>query len=441
MNPDGVYPAISVILILFAGCCHLFASAALLYSGNEGKKDAPDLGAKTAPILKFARTQNLAKAFDICTTRLFLFVAGALLYLQTKPWLDSLQGIWGAVVPWAFLVLYVLVSCAGVILFCEAIASKDCGKAAAGTLWVYRLFYVLLFIPVKLLMLFMQGFTKLLGVDPILRDVVTEEEILMMVDEGGDAGLLEQSQKEMIEGIFELDDTTAEDIMTHRTDMQAVNREASLLDVISTSIASGHSRIPIYGEDADDIVGMIVVKDLLKLVGQSGTEDLLIDDFMRSVIYVPESIKSRDLLKTLIREHAQMAIVVDEYGGTAGLVSMEDILEEIVGNIQDEYDSEREEIRRQQDNSYIVEGSADLEDVAEELGLEIEYDDTLYDTVGGFITDHLGLIPEDGQTPQISYGGFDFSVLLVEDHRIVSVKITKSKKHADKQEKITKAEE
>lgn len=243
----------------------------------------------------------------------------------------------------------------------------------------------------------------------------------MMVDVGNEKGVIEESQKDMINNIFEFDDRTAEEVMTHRTEVIAVSQDATISDIVYYAINEGFSRIPVYEDDIDNIVGVIYVKDLLCLVGCKSTEDFKISDFIRPVLYVPESNRCRELFKEFTDKKIHMAVVVDEYGGTSGIVTMEDLLESIVGNIQDEYDDEEIEIQKMNDTTYMIDGGADLEEVAETLGLDISENED-YDTLGGLITDILGRIPDDGEMPAVTYQNVDFTVLVVEDRRVVKVK-------------------
>lgn len=266
-------------------------------------------------------------------------------------------------------------------------------------------------------------FAKLFGISTdTTREVVTEEEILMMVDAGNETGVLEESQCEMINNIFEFGDLQISDVMTHRTDIIALEENVKITNVVSTAINSGKSRIPIYKGDIDNIIGLIYIKDLLCLVGINDTTNFALNDFMRDVLYVPATNKCGDVLRRLIAMKGQLAVAVDEYGGTAGLVTMEDLLEEIVGNMQDEYDDEDEEITKISDGVFIIDGTAAPESILAQLGTKLEDENDDYDTMGGFIIDLLGRVPIDGETPEVIYNDITFTVLLTEEKRVVKIK-------------------
>lgn len=269
------------------------------------------------------------------------------------------------------------------------------------------------------------GILRILGVNPDSQnEEVTEEEIMMMIDTGKESGVFEESQKEMIAGIFEFDDTTAEEAMTHRTEVVALNIDSSLEDVIECSVKEGYSRIPVYKEDLDNIVGVIYVKDFLKYVGKNVDKKFSISKIMRPALYIPESVKLREVFTKLTEKRMQMAVVVDEYGGTSGIITMEDVLESIVGQMQDEYDNEEEEISKESETVFTIDGTAELDEVAKLLSITVP-EDVEYDTVGGFLTGLLESIPEPDEHPEIEFDYVKFTVLSVEDRRIASIRAEK----------------
>ena len=275
---------------------------------------------------------------------------------------------------------------------------------------------------VKFLAFSTNSVLKLIGIDPHAdEEVVTEEEIRMMVDVGGEKGVIEDTQIEMINNIFEFDDIDVADIMTHRTDMVCVDEEEPLAEAVKLSIENGFSRIPVYKEDPDNIIGIVYIKDFLKYVGSNLPKTKTVKDMMRSAYYVPETKRCGELFTEMTEKRVQMAVVVDEYGGTAGIVTLEDLLESIVGNIQDEYDQEDEEISIINDTTFEVDGITDIEEVEECTGKTFPEGD--YDTIGGYIISVLGFLPEDGQMNEVQFENVKFTVLNVEDRRIGKVKV------------------
>lgn len=269
------------------------------------------------------------------------------------------------------------------------------------------------------------GIAKLLGHGSSnTEDFITEEEIRNMVEEGEETGVIEQEEKEMINNIFDFDDRTASDLMTHRTQVVAVELGSKISDVVYYAINEGFSRIPVYENDIDNIKGIIYVKDLLCLVGCQSSSDFSLQDFIRETIYVPEAKKCIDLFKMFKLKKVHMAVVIDDYGGTAGIITMEDLLESIVGNIQDEYDDEQEEVLKLDDDTYLLSGAIDLEKVNRLFKVKMEHDEDT-DTLGGLIADTLGYIPDDNENPSLVLNGVQFTVVLLEDRRVIKVKAKK----------------
>lgn len=268
------------------------------------------------------------------------------------------------------------------------------------------------------------GMLRLMGFNPDAEDEsVTEEEILMMVDEGEERGVIEEATSEMISNVFEFDDITAGEIMTHRTEISAVDEEDTIADVLQIAIEEGYSRIPVYREGLDNIVGVCYVKDLLKYVGKNLPERLPLTAVMRQTLYIPEAKKCGELLQDLQRCKVQMAVVVDEYGGTAGIVTMEDLLESIVGNIQDEFDNEEEDVVKLSDTIFTVDGTTDIDELSELLGVQLPEGD--YDTVGGMLLESLGHIPKENEHPVVPIAGYSFTVEKIEERRIAKVRVEK----------------
>ncbi|MDR1240503.1 MAG: hemolysin family protein [Oscillospiraceae bacterium] len=260
------------------------------------------------------------------------------------------------------------------------------------------------------------------GLNPKLGErTVTEEEILMMVDAGKEKGLIESRAKNMIENVFDFDNITIEEIMTHRIDIVGANSEITLEKAVEMSIECGYSRIPIFKENIDEIIGILYMKDLLKFINKVITKDLTISKIMRPAMFVPSTKRCNKLFSEFTSSKTQIAIVVDEYGGTEGLVTMEDLVESILGNIQDEYDNEEEDIRKTGENTFTVDGSTligELEEIA-----KIKIPSGNYDTVGGFLSEKLGRIPKEKENPVIKLGNISFTVLEVTNRRIAKVRI------------------
>lgn len=237
-------------------------------------------------------------------------------------------------------------------------------------------------------------FGLLLGWFASGRKKITEEDIQEVITAGEEEGLINQEENAMIQSIFHFRDTVVREIMVPRNDMGCVDSNDSIQEVLSKIIAFGHSRLPMYQGTLDNIVGLVYAKDLLKYWGM----DISVFDLkkiLRAPYYIPETKNLEELLQEFKRKRVHMAIVIDEYGGTSGLVTIEDLLEQIVGDIQDEYDLEEDWLIRQPDGSIIVDARLPIEDLEEYLGIDIERE--MFDTVGGFIFHLTGKIPAAGE--------------------------------------------
>ena len=249
---------------------------------------------------------------------------------------------------------------------------------------------------------------------------IIEEEIKTLVDAGEEGGFIEEEEKEMIYSIFEFGDTLAREVMIPRIEMVAVEVNTGIMDALDVAIQAGHSRIPVYEETIDNIVGILYAKDLLQY-WRDDTSSLKLRDILRNVYYIPESKKVDELLQELQQRKVHIAIVVDEYGGTAGLVTIEDILEEIVGEIQDEYDSEEAFMEVLSEDEIIFNGRMDLDDVNHIMGLELPTDRT--DTLGGLVYSNLGRVPVVGDRIRIQH--VEITVLSVVRRQIKKVKVVR----------------
>lgn len=267
------------------------------------------------------------------------------------------------------------------------------------------------------------GVLRLIGIDPNAeQEEVTEEEIRMMVDMGGETGAIEEAEKEMIENIFEFNNLSAEDVMTHRTDVFSIWVGDDRETILKTIRESGLSRFPVYDQDMDDIVGVLSARSFL--LNDAAEVPRPISELIREAYFVPETVQADALFRDMQKKRIHMAIVVDEYGGMSGIVTMEDLLEEIVGNIYDETDHKVEaEIIRVEENTWRIAGTAALEDVAEALDIDLPLEEE-YDTLGGLIFNQFTTIPQDGATPEVDVDGLHIQVEKIEDHRVETALVT-----------------
>lgn len=258
-------------------------------------------------------------------------------------------------------------------------------------------------------------------------DDVTEDDILSMVDAGNESGTIEDTSVEMINNVFEYNDLCAVDVMTHRVNIIAVDVNETLDNIIYLALEEGFSRLPVYEGSIDKIIGVLIVKDLLCLVGSKNPDNFNLRDFVREGVFIPEKCSCSDTFKFLTELKTGMAIVIDEYGGTAGIVTLEDIIESVMGNIEDEYDDEITPIKKIGADKYEINGEADPEEVLDLFGYSLP-EDHEYETISGFVTDLLGYLPENTVNhPHTDYKDIRFVIIDVCDNCIEKLIVFKNK--------------
>lgn len=262
---------------------------------------------------------------------------------------------------------------------------------------------------------------RLLRINPETKtDGVTEEAILKMVDIGSSSGAIDPEEKEMINNIFEFDDTPAKDIMTHRTDVEFLWAEDGIDEWYRVMSDTNHSVYPVCGESVDNIIGILVSKDFYRTLHEDKSPD--VSRLLKTPFFVPDSIKADDLFRSMQKNKTHFAVVLDEYGGLGGIITISDLLEEIVGTLSNDADEVEEEIVRLDSNTWRIDGAAEIEAVSEALGVKLPTEE--YNTFAGMILGELGTVPEDGTTPEIEAYGLAIRVVRIEDHRIEEAKVS-----------------
>ena len=310
----------------------------------------------------------------------------------------------------------------------KRLAMKNYEKIAFGTIGIIRGISIITAPFVKLLTIVTNGVSKIFGVGENEEESVTEEEIKMMIDQGEEKGTIEEEEKELINNVFEFNDITVSEIMRHRKDIFAVDISISNEELISelSKEEYRYSRIPVYDETIDEVKGILYVKDVLKKINK---KNFKVKNIMKEAYFVSKNRLINEVFKELQKNKIQIAIILDEYGGTAGLITMEDILEELVGDIYDEYDEVENEFEKIDKNTYILSGSMTIYDVNKLLNANIPEGD--YDTISGFLQDKLGRIPEDEETPIIETEKITYKIEEYEDKRILKIKACKNNEKQD----------
>ncbi len=316
----------------------------------------------------------------------------------------------------------------GIILFFSEILPKITAvknsKKLAIRLSLPLTFFYYLFIPItEVFYLITRIISNMLGIDKNKFDL-SDEELKTLVEVGEEKGALQKDEKEMIHSILEMSDTMAREIMVPRTDMLCIDQTSTLTQVLNIVKDKLHSRIPVYFEKVDNISGILYLKDLLPYIRKRSTQNFDLTKLLHPPYYVPEQKRINELLKEFQAEKIHMAIVVDEYGGTSGLVTLEDVIEEIVGEIQDEYDKEAPEFLKLSDNTFLVDGSMALDDLNEELGISLPTEEGV-DSLAGFLLGRFGSVPRSKE--RITWDKYDFIIEKSTKKRIQQIRIISRK--------------
>ena len=432
-DPLGVPLLMQLLLILLNGFFSATEVAVLSLNDTKLRHDADEGDKTAAQLLKLAETPNrFLSTIQVCIT-LAGFLGSAFAAERFAPRLTALFISWGAGIgrdtlnSLCIILVTLLLSYFTLVLgelAPKRIAMQHPEKMARISCGVICTLSVIFKPIVWLLSVSTNGVLRLLGINPnAQQDEVTEEEIRMMVDMGGESGAIEENEKEMIENIFEFNNRSAEDVMTHRTDVTSIWVDDDADTVVKTIMETGLSRFPVYDEDMDDIIGVLSTRNYL--LEQRKPSPRPLREIIRPAYFVPETVQADVLFRDMQKKKVHMAIVVDEYGGMSGLVTMEDLLEEIVGNIYDEFDPQAEaEITKLGDNLWRITGTTSLEDVAEALDVELPLEED-YDTLGGLIFDQFTTIPLDGSRPEVDAYGLHIKVEKLEEHRVESALVSK----------------
>lgn len=442
---DGYSPLSMLLLIGFIAleaCFYGFGSAIQNVNAGKLEQDMEEGNAKAGRLLRIVnRPTRFVNSIQIMT-HLIGMITGSYIMVKFRLQLDHIltesgaltgsQEAVGRIVTMILVVLFLLI----MLVSFGIIIPKRCA-ARQPEQWGYALLPLVtaasrLFLP---LIVLINGICwlvlKAMGIDMNMgEENVTEEDIMSMVNEGHEQGVVEADEAEMITNIFQLNDKEACDIMTHRTNITAIDCRMTLGEAADFILKEGsNSRYPVYDKDLDDIIGLLHMKDALLYADneENRSKPLVeIPGILREAHFIPETRSIDTLFREMQARKIHMVIVVDEYGQNVGIVTMEDILEEIVGNILDEYDEDEEHVTENPDGSFLFDGMTPLEEVAETLSITFDEEDSdTYDTFNGFLISRLKRIPKEGERLELTYQGYEFRILKVENKMIQTVQAVK----------------
>ena len=423
-----------LVLIILIGLNAFFAASEIAFislndakiekQAKEGNKKAKQIEKMLESPSKFLSTIQIGITFAGFLSS--AFASDAFAY-RLAPILNNLIPIGTEIWQNISIIIITIILSFFTIVFGELVpkrlAMKNYEKISFATIGIIRTISIITAPFVKLLTVTTNSISKIFNVSENEEEIVTEEEIKMMVDQGEENGTIEEDEKEYINNVFEFNDITASEIMTHRTDIFAVDINTSPGELLEEIIKDDckHSRIPVYDETIDEIKGILYVKDIIKNINK---KTFKIKNIMKEAYFVSQSKLINELFKELQKNKKHIAIIVDEYGGTAGLITMEDILEEIVGDIYDEYDEIEEEYEKIDDKTFIISGSMPIYDVNKLLEVHIPEGD--YDTISGYLQEEMGRIPTEEEMPTIETEELTFKIEEYEDKRILKIKVCKN---------------
>ena len=412
-----VFIVMTVLLKLALAAIDEVSEARLTKLCEQGNKKA-----KKA-LLLLEKTSRVSNSLRMITVLFELLAAGLLTELITD--LYTVENRFIALIL-GIVILTLIIQLLGII-FAQRVVSPRAEKIMFSLMWLINLTYIVLLPFERTMSAIVNLILKPFGVatQDEDEDDVTEEEIRFMVDMGSESGAIEEDEKEMIHNIFELNDTPVRDIMTHRTDVVFLWREDDISVWEETVSQTNHSIYPVCGETVDDIIGVIKSATLYKYLRNSDNEENPdITAIIKNPFLVPESIKADELFRQMQRNRTHFAIVLDEYGGLAGIISMSDLLEEIVGDLDNDSDAEEEkEITQLDSNTWKILGQTDIELVSDTLGIDLPTED--YKTLAGMILSELGAIPDDGTTAEVEAFGLQMKITRIIEHRIDEVIVCK----------------
>ena len=442
-DPIGSQLLLQLILILVNAFFAATETAVVSLNENKIKKQAETGDAKAVQMLKMVEAPTkFLSTIQVCIT-LSGFLASA--FASERFASLMAQALYNA--GWTFVSLKTLNSICVVLITLilsyfmivlgeltpKRIALQNPEKVASFSCGIIRAVSVIFTPIVWLLSVSTNGMLRLFGINPHdSGEEVTEEEIRMMVDIGSESGAIEQDERNMIENIFEFNNMTAADIMVHRIDVISIHVDDTREEILKVIKESGLSRFPVYDSDIDDVIGILNTRDFL--LNAQSSHPKTVRELLRSAYLVPETVPADTLFNNMQKQKIHLAVVVDEYGGMSGIVTMEDLLEEIVGNIYDEFDpSEENEIEQIGENLWRVDGSVDLETLSDALHVELPLEEE-YDTLGGMVFSTFSSIPEDGSTPLVEINGLKIQVEKICDHRVESALVSKLEPRPDSNE-------
>lgn len=428
-DPDGNSILFQLLFLAFLTLVNAFFAGAemAVVSVNKNRiKVLADEGSKRAALLQtlFEDSTKFLSTIQVAIT-----LAGFLSSASAATGISQVLGGWIAQfgIPYSNTIAVVVVTIIlsyFTLVFGELVPKRIAlQKAEAFSLFVVQPIYIIskILSPfIKLLSLSTNGFLHLIGMKTEnLEEAVSEEEIKKMLETGSENGVFNEIEKEMINSIFSFDDKTAKDVMVPRREVFAIDIEEPLEKILDEILETRHSRIPVYEEQIDNIIGILQVKDVMIEARKKSFEEVDIRALLKEAFFVPDGKSTDELFREMQKTKNRMAVLIDEYGGVSGILTVEDLVEEVMGEITDEHEEEVVELQKIGEKEYLLDGSILIEELNEKLNLKLETEN--YDTLSGYLIEELGYIPKDSGQCELDADGVHFKILEVKEKRIRKV--------------------
>lgn len=428
-----------ILLLIINGVFTAIHTGLISLNTSKLEEDSLDGDEKAGSVLKILSNQDrLNQSFEIAN---IIFSLLTIAYFAKRLREVSLDGyFWGGILSerWVTIVAIVVYTILKLI-FVDKIPQRigvrfpmEITKRATG---LTKLIMIITRPIVAFTTAVTNLFMNIFGIEAKnIQKQVTGEQIKSIVQIGEDQGILRPMESKMIHSIMAFDDLLAEEIMTARTDVFMIDINDKDKEYLEEFVKIKHARIPVYDEEVDNILGIVYTKDFLLEATKVGLRNVEIKQILRPAYFAPDKIETDKLFSDMQKKHIHMAILIDEYGGFSGVVTMEDLIEEIVGDIDDSYDYDIPEIKENGRDVFVVKASVGIKDLNEKINIDIDEDNENYDSLGGFIIDRLGYIPEEDSKLSFDYNGYEIKILYIEDNRIKAVRIRKLKDKEDKED-------
>lgn len=428
-DPDGNSILFQLLFLAFLTLVNAFFAGAemAVVSVNKNRiKVLADEGSKRAALLQtlFEDSTKFLSTIQVAIT-----LAGFFSSASAATGISQVLGGWIAQfgIPYSNTIAVVVVTIIlsyFTLVFGELVPKRIAlQKAEAFSLFVVQPIYIIskILSPfIKLLSLSTNGFLHLIGMKTEnLEEAVSEEEIKKMLETGSENGVFNEIEKEMINSIFSFDDKTAKDVMVPRREVFAIDIEEPLEKILDEILETRHSRIPVYEEQIDNIIGILQVKDVMIEARKKSFEEVDIRALLKEAFFVPDGKSTDELFREMQKTKSRMAVLIDEYGGVSGILTVEDLVEEVMGEITDEHEEEVVELQKIGEKEYLLDGSILIEELNEKLNLKLETEN--YDTLSGYLIEELGYIPKDSGQCELDADGVHFKILEVKEKRIRKV--------------------